>query len=659
MTQKPQTHCGDLARLPAALAPLTAERRWVVWPWELRESKGGRQKWTKPPRQTRDPSRNARSNDPSTWGTYNDAVAAVRRGNADGIGYMLLGSSIGAVDLDHVVEDARLLHWAEQLCDEASGTYQETTVSGAGLRIIGTASGPETHRKFTFDRTTGAGIELYRDTARYITVSGLETGHCAELPPLDHLIDTLLARHGYGQAQPLDFNTAGPQRERDYEALIQNGAPEGERSELFQAVVWHLAGQGRSAEQIADELAKHPNGIGAKYADRLLAEVTRSYEKWRAHKRAAVTGGVEAPAGDWPQIVLTAGELPRIVNEAEDALLGLRREVYQRGGLLVRPLLLPTIPPNDDWKLTPLTRPWLVEALTCAARFLRWDGRAKGFVPVDAPDDVADALLSRGGNWKLPILSGVTKTPFLRRDGSICETPGYDAASGQLYKPGDETFPSIPQQPSRDDALEALQLLEDLDRRLPLRRTGGPRRGAERHPDYPRPPQHDRGAAARLHLANGRHRQVAAGRCRRHARHPAADAGDQPRPHRGGAGEAPRCGAFGGRYRHRLGQLRAPAGKQLPVPGAHATKAQHSHAWRQQERGDAGQRRDLRHRQQPHHRRRSDPPHPDLRPRRPLRAAGAAHLRHQHPRDSSHATAPPGGRRAHRAESMAHRRRAR
>jgi hypothetical protein len=377
MTQKPQTHCGDLARLPAALAPLTAERRWVVWPWELRESNGGKEKWTKPPKQPRDPTYNARSNDPTTWGTYNDAVAAVQRGNADGIGYMLLGSSIGAVDLDHVVEDAKLLRWAEQLCAEASGTYQETTVSGAGLRIIGTASGPETHRKFTFDRKTGAGIELYRDTARYITVSGLETGHCAELPPLDQLIDTLLARHGYGQAQPLDFNTAGPQRELDYEALIQNGAPEGERSEFFQAVVWHLAGQGRSAEQIADELAKHPNGIGAKYADRLLAEVTRSYEKWRAHKRAAVTGGIEAPAGYWPQIVLANGELPRVVNEAEDALLGLRREVYQRGGLLVRPLLLPTIPPNDDWKFTPLTRPWLVEALTCAARFLRWDGRAR------------------------------------------------------------------------------------------------------------------------------------------------------------------------------------------------------------------------------------------------------------------------------------------
>jgi hypothetical protein len=140
-------------------------------------------------------------------------LTAVQRGNADGIGYMLLGSGIGAVDLDHVVEDAKLLRWAEQLCAEAEAAYQETTVSGAGLRIIGTTVGPETHRKFTFDRKTGAGIELYRNTARYITVSALETSHCAALPPLDHLIDKLLARHGYGQAQPLDFNTARPQHE--------------------------------------------------------------------------------------------------------------------------------------------------------------------------------------------------------------------------------------------------------------------------------------------------------------------------------------------------------------------------------------------------------------------------------------------------------------
>jgi primase-polymerase (primpol)-like protein len=109
-----------------------------------------------------------------TWACYADAVAAVKAGVADGIGYMLKDSNIGAIDLDHCVdrETAKLIPWAEQLTTRRS-RRQEITVSGGGLRIIGTVSGPETHRKFTFDRKTGAGIELYRNTARYITISGI------------------------------------------------------------------------------------------------------------------------------------------------------------------------------------------------------------------------------------------------------------------------------------------------------------------------------------------------------------------------------------------------------------------------------------------------------------------------------------------------------
>ena len=60
MTEKPRTHNADLAHLPPALVPLTEEQRWVVWPWELRVTKNGKEKWTKPPRQAHDPRRNAR-----------------------------------------------------------------------------------------------------------------------------------------------------------------------------------------------------------------------------------------------------------------------------------------------------------------------------------------------------------------------------------------------------------------------------------------------------------------------------------------------------------------------------------------------------------------------------------------------------------------------
>src|SRR5262249_3748349 len=156
-------------------------------------------------------------------------------------------------------------------------------------------------------------------TARYITISGRQFGEGpAELPPLDDLIDRLFARHAAPTEDRLDFNDAGKQGGLDYDDLIKNGAPEGERSELFQAVVWHLAGNGWTIERITDELAQYPNGIGAKYADRLHKEVTRSYSKWRSHKRAGALGEEtsETPNNLWPQIYVRAGELPRIVNEA-------------------------------------------------------------------------------------------------------------------------------------------------------------------------------------------------------------------------------------------------------------------------------------------------------------------------------------------------------
>ena len=61
------------------MLPLTEQKRWIVWQWELRKGKSGKEKWTKPPRQARDPAYNARSNDPDSWGTYDEA--AVMRGN--------------------------------------------------------------------------------------------------------------------------------------------------------------------------------------------------------------------------------------------------------------------------------------------------------------------------------------------------------------------------------------------------------------------------------------------------------------------------------------------------------------------------------------------------------------------------------------------------
>jgi hypothetical protein len=480
MTQKPHTYSADLAQLPAALHELTTQPRWCVWRWELRGKKNGASAWTKPPYRCDSPKVAAKSNDPGTWQSYQSGVAAVMAGKADGIGYMLKDSEIAAADLDHVRDPGtgEIAPWAEQLCVEADDLklYREITVSGAGLRFIGLSQGGELHRRFTFNRKSGAGIELYRNCARYITVSGLQEGSCEAMGEIGDFFETLQSRFDGQPAAPngnmFDFNTAGTQADY-YRDIIENGAPEGERSEKFQEVVWYLASTGWTIEQIVDELAKYPNGIGFKYSNRLLPEVTRSFGKWQSHRRASATRSGTAPnATPWPQIRIIPGEIPRIVTEAEDALLLLGREIYQRGGMLVRPVLSTFKASNkrklEGWRLVPLSRAHLVDVLTCAAQFTKYNGRSKSWITTDAPDKVAEIYLARVGRWKMPVLSGIIHTPFLRADGSICEAPGYDDLSGLLFKPDNQSFPPILHEPSKADAIAALGELEKLIATFPF-----------------------------------------------------------------------------------------------------------------------------------------------------------------------------------------------
>jgi hypothetical protein len=167
---------------------------------------------------------------------------------------------------------------------------------------------------------------------------------------------------------------------------------------------------------------------------------------------------------DLPEIRVIPGELPRVVDEAEDALLAASCGFYQRG-TVVRPVLtkLPAAGGRETmgWRLVPVDKAHAIDVMTRSARFLKFNKRTESWVPTDAPDKVAEAYLAREGEWKLPILSGIATTPFLRVDGTMCDRPGYDAASGTLYQPSCE-FPAIPEHPRRANALAALGQIQKL-----------------------------------------------------------------------------------------------------------------------------------------------------------------------------------------------------
>jgi hypothetical protein len=175
----------------------------------------------------------------------------VKSGHADGIGFVLTDTDIAAIDLDHCRDSAtgQIDPWAQAIIDQADGAYVEITVSGTGLRVVGTGAGEKAHTNYKVEGRDGAKIEIYRGAVRYITVSGEEIGHCAALSNIDALIDNIVAQYRGKQAVVGDQHNFKLGR-RGINDLIRNGIPERQRSEVFQSVVFRLASAALSIDDI-------------------------------------------------------------------------------------------------------------------------------------------------------------------------------------------------------------------------------------------------------------------------------------------------------------------------------------------------------------------------------------------------------------------------
>src|SRR5262249_10815491 len=75
-------------------------------------------------------------------------------------------------------------------------------------------------------------------------------------------------------------------------------------------------------------------------------------------------------------------------------------------------------------------------------------------VPTHPPAIIVRQVASRGAWPGVRPLEGIIETPTLRPDGSVIETPGYDAETGLWFAPNGD-FPTIPSNPSKADAERA------------------------------------------------------------------------------------------------------------------------------------------------------------------------------------------------------------
>src|SRR5687767_3072794 len=118
----------DFERLPRELLH---GLRAVVWNNE--ERNGG--KPTKVPRVPHRTADNASVNDPGSWGSFEDAIAAVTDGKADGIG-RVLGDGFAVIDIDGCRDayTGNITTDAQEIIAELN-SYTELSPSGTGLHV--------------------------------------------------------------------------------------------------------------------------------------------------------------------------------------------------------------------------------------------------------------------------------------------------------------------------------------------------------------------------------------------------------------------------------------------------------------------------------------------------------------------------------------------
>jgi hypothetical protein len=335
-----------------------------------------------------------------------------------------------AVDLATEPAEAARLLVVEHLPREFHGvTCWWQLSSSAGLS--GTITNrPRMHIAFWLDRlVTDAEIKKWAkhlpiDRALYNPVQP----HFTAAPIFDGVADPLPVRCGLleGARDEVTF----PYESRLAERLARMGDDgDGFHDSLLRSSFEYYRSGGRDDEALKELLRSTIAG-----AFKAEGRDVSRYES-DAYLDQLLEGGKQKLGLGIGDTIQLGEDVHRVVNEAIGALAEKDHNLYQRNGRLVRILHAEAdeLVAVGTPQIGEISAATLVERLTAAAHFERWDDRLKGgggWKRVVPPDRVVKAVAERGDYRGVRPLSGLAETPTLRPDGSLVFLPGYDPATG-------------------------------------------------------------------------------------------------------------------------------------------------------------------------------------------------------------------------------------
>jgi hypothetical protein len=278
------------ASLPPALWELRDQNQWVVW---RERTIDGKKK--KPPYRAKEPGQEAKIDDPSTWGTYEEVkAAALKTPGGGGIGFVLTDTDIVLLDFDECRDPitSQLTHGVDEILSRVADCYAEVSPSGTGLHIYGRVREDRKINK-RLQLTGGGTLEIYCRTGRYTTITGETVGGPGKkLLYLDKIIDELLDEFDPNASKTSARPSARAQDARSTQRESGGASYAAQRLKAFcEELASMVDGEGRNTK-----LNKYAFQMGQMVARGWIAieaakeQLRRAAQNWPDYTRAEIQG---------------------------------------------------------------------------------------------------------------------------------------------------------------------------------------------------------------------------------------------------------------------------------------------------------------------------------------------------------------------------------